>query len=60
MHRTNEENANVEGKKPVRRIEHFWLCGPCAATMKLTLEGQRRVIVVPSSAMESTRRAAAS
>lgn len=62
-----EINLSTEGdlspqpevRKPVRKVEHFWLCGRCAASMKLTLEGQRKVIVVPFNPQE-IRRAAAS
>ena len=32
--------------KPARKIEHFWLCGRCAATMTLTLKQQREVVVM--------------
>ncbi len=25
--------------KPARRIEHFWLCGPCSTTLTLVMSG---------------------
>ena len=28
----------VTGKKPVRQVEHFWLCGPCSETRTLTYQ----------------------
>ena len=27
------------GSKRTRRIEHFWLCGPCSASLILVLDG---------------------
>lgn len=45
------------GKRPVRKVEHFWLCGPCSETntlIKDTVEGVK-VIAKPL-----IRRAAAS
>jgi len=30
-----------------RRIEHFWLCGECAATLTLTFVRGRGVVAVP-------------
>jgi hypothetical protein len=49
----------VRDKKPARKVEHYWLCGRCAATMTLALERQQNVIVVPLKHTQ-TRRAAAS
>jgi hypothetical protein len=48
----------VSGAKPAARVEHFWLCGQCANTMTLHVEGGK-VVTVP---LDSTilRRAAAS
>lgn len=33
--------------KPVNRVEHFWLCGPCSAQMTLAYDRQNGVQVVP-------------
>jgi hypothetical protein len=46
----------VAGKKP-HRMEHYWLCGPCSATMTLTYDRVKGVIAVP---LRPVRRAAAS
>jgi hypothetical protein len=27
----------LAGSKPVRKIEHFWLCGPCSTTLTLLM-----------------------
>lgn len=35
--------------KAANRVEHFWLCGPCAATMTITHDDQLGVVVVPKS-----------
>ncbi len=33
--------------KPARKIEHFWLCGPCSAQMTITWDQQCGMQVVP-------------
>jgi hypothetical protein len=43
--------------KPVKRVEHFWLCGPCSAGLTLAYDRQHGVQVVPKT---FRRRAAAS
>jgi hypothetical protein len=48
-----------EGRKPVRRVEHFWLCGECSQKLTLSFDdANMRVMPKPGSAM--VRRAAAS
>lgn len=37
----------VTNKKPAGKIEHFWLCGSCAAAFTLAYEQGKGVIVVP-------------
>ncbi len=32
--------------KPVRRVEHFWLCGKCAASLTLIVD-RGKVVTVP-------------
>jgi len=36
--------------KPVRKIEHFWLCGPCSAALTLVMN-QGKVETVPVEAV---------
>ena len=44
-------------RKPSRRVEHFWLCGPCSLLFTLTVDkGQVTTVPLPSPA----RRVAAS
>lgn len=57
---TREGSLPKDGRKPVRRVEHFWLCGRCAATMKLALENHQKVVVLPIRSAGKTRHAAAS
>ena len=52
------DSAPVAGPKPVQRVEHFWLCGPCSAQMTLTYDRQSGVRIVPKD--QKFRRAAAS
>jgi hypothetical protein len=35
--------------RPVNRVEHFWLCGPCSVEMTLTYDRERGVKVVPKN-----------
>jgi hypothetical protein len=30
-----------------RRLEHYWLCGPCASVLTLSFERERGVVAVP-------------
>jgi hypothetical protein len=48
--------------KAANRVEHFWLCGPCAGEMTLTYDRQRGVEIVRKTVGKAplTRRAAAS
>ena len=32
--------------KPVNRVEHFWLCGPCSSSMTLVFDREQGVQVV--------------
>jgi hypothetical protein len=42
---SKEKNLPATGKKPPRKVEHFWLCSHCSATMTLALQ-QHHVVVV--------------
>jgi hypothetical protein len=47
------DRASAQGEpggKRVRRIEHFWLCGPCSASMILVLDGNS-IRVAPKPAI---------
>ena len=39
-------DAESDSGKPIRRMEHFWLCGECSKTMRLekTPQGVRTVL----------------
>jgi hypothetical protein len=43
---TDKDGAIVSRPRPSNRVEHFWLCGPCAAQMTLTYDRQRGIEVV--------------
>jgi hypothetical protein len=43
----NQPGPGAE-RKPVRRLEFFWLCGRCAAEMTLAFTRGRGVVVVPN------------
>ena len=38
----------VKGRKPSRRVEHFWLCGPCSVEVTLAYDREQGVITVPA------------
>lgn len=44
--RPNEGTPKTTGK-PVRRVEHFWLCGPCSEQMTLVRDANGEVQVIP-------------
>jgi len=52
------ENPTSTKAKPVQRVEHFWLCGPCSADMTLTYDQQSGVRIIPKE--QKFARAAAS
>lgn len=37
-------------RKPVRRVEHYWLCARCAASLTLAYDRNAGVIAVPRAA----------
>jgi hypothetical protein len=39
--------VKVGEAKPCRRLEHYWLCDPCAAVLTLSFEQERGVVAVP-------------
>ena len=51
------DEQSTDERKPVRRLEFFWLCGSCATQMTLVFDPARGVIVVP---MANSQRAVAS
>ena len=36
----------IAPKKPVRKVEHFWLCGPCAQNMNLIFDRDNGLTVL--------------
>jgi len=43
---TDKDGAVFMRPRSSRRVEHFWLCGPCAAQMTLTYHRERGIEVV--------------
>jgi hypothetical protein len=37
----------VASRKPVLKLEHFWLCGPCSQSMSLLFDKDNRISVIP-------------
>ena len=52
--RRRELGVDSEMKKPIRRIEFFWLCEDCAAKMTLVSEKGVGVTVRPRMALGAT------
>jgi len=46
-------------KRLPRRIEYFWLCGPCSASLTLVLQTGRGVVTLPLQRPASRATAAA-
>jgi len=40
-------NGKLPPKKPMSRVEHFWLCGQCSQTMSIEFDEEQHVSVVP-------------
>lgn len=40
------ESFVEKSRKPVRRVEHFWLCGECSRTMNFSFDEDSRIHVV--------------
>lgn len=55
-----DDPQQLELGRPKRphRVEHFWLCGDCAAVMTLAVDRGRGVVTVPLYAKPLTRAAA--
>ncbi len=49
---------HLVGKRSGRKVEHFWLCGPCSTQMTLGFQNGKGVITLPLSG--TTRAAIAS
>lgn len=43
----NAKHAPGEKSKTVKRVEHFWLCGPCSANLTLARDDRDSVKIVP-------------
>jgi hypothetical protein len=54
--------SDVAKPKPLNRVEHFWLCGPCSNEMTLTYDRQHGVEIIRKTVgkVSLARRAAAS
>jgi|SwirhisoilCB3_FD_contig_31_12873171_length_383_multi_3_in_0_out_0_1 hypothetical protein len=39
--------ADPASAKPVNRVEHFWLCGPCSEQMTLARDANGQICVLP-------------
>ena len=48
----------VGEKKPMRRVEHFWLCGPCSGTMTLINDPDYGIQLVRKGSLMMKRAAA--
>ena len=49
----------VKTRKPNRKVEHFWLCGPCSQTMSLTFDKDLGINVTPKAQARAASAAAA-
>jgi hypothetical protein len=56
---TEAQPRLVSDRKPQHRIEYFWLCARCSATMTLAVHPDKGVVAIPLPAAVPLRRAAA-
>jgi len=50
----------VASRKPARKTEHYWLCGPCSRTMNLLIDKDNGVTVMPKTQLRAAAASAAS
>jgi hypothetical protein len=43
----NAADAQPTKPKSARRVEHFWLCGPCSENLTLASDDQHGVRIIP-------------
>lgn len=43
----NKSPFLVASRKPMLKLEHFWLCGPCSQSMSLLFDKDNGVFVIP-------------
>ena len=48
----------VGSRKPMRKLEHFWLCGTCAQTMSLLFDKDNGITVLPKQRARAVAAAA--
>jgi len=57
---TGSDTSTAGERKPIRRVEFFWLCGQCCTELTLVHDKTQGVITIPLPARPVARRAAAS
>jgi hypothetical protein len=53
---TATETSENSQKKPPRKVERFWLCSKCSATMTLAVNRENEILLLP---LKRTARVAA-
>ena len=51
VEQTEQTGMHLVGKRPPRKLEHFWLCGACCQEMTLAYQRGKGVITLPLSAV---------
>lgn len=46
-----DELRAIDAPKPVRRVEHFWLCGPCSTSLTLIYDRAAGVRIIQKPAI---------
>ena len=47
LHNASKVPFLVKTSKPNRKVEHFWLCGPCSQSMSLIFDRDLGINVIP-------------
>ena len=57
----NQETEAIGSVKPIRRVEFYWLCGPCSSELTVIhdLDKGVQIVPLPKEARFLVRRAAA-
>lgn len=50
----------ITSRKPAKKTEHYWLCGPCSRTMNLLIDKDNGVTVMPKTQLRVAAASAAS
>lgn len=60
IERTVSPDSSAGERKPIRRVEFFWLCGQCCRELTVVQDATRGVITIPLAGRPAAQSAVAS